>query len=286
MRPATSAVATILMLNFSSATSSVTPAPLLRLRGGGSIIRRPGLSNTVTTLAEVTVNEERWSFGDSSIKLIPSWSGDVADFGIGALIGVAGGVVAGRWLRWVYKTCTESIAGVPVFAFSHVMFLVVVNMALVRAKIITINYVRLGTSPTVLGKIKPLARRIDRDGDGYLTWKDLELLLSKVLGNKIGKWLTNFLQQTGFDQDGDGMFTHKDVMLILAGNQHGALGLQVGALAGVLVGSLAPLLPTHRVATWSARVAKQTALTAACTGKKVCGRAFEAVKHAWCWCWV
>ena len=165
---------------------------------------------------------------------------------------------------------------------SHVMFLIAMNMWLVSTKIITINYTRLGTSPLVWRRIRPIATRIDRDGDGALTWKDLELLLSKVLGNRIGKWVTNFLQKTGFDQDGDGEFTSKDLLLILSGNQHGAFGLKLGALAGTLIGAFAPLLPFKKVCAWSLRVVQKTAVA----GKHVIGNAYEGLKNAWCRCWV
>ena len=244
----------VVLLLLSTPVSALRREPLLKLRGGGSIIRKP--SRPVAGHADVLVPEERWSFGDSHIKVRQSWSGDIADLAIGTLIGLGGGIITGRWARWAAKTMTESVVGVPVFIFSHVIFLITVNIMLFNAKILTINYTRLGTSGFVLSRVKPLARRLDRDGDGQLTWTDLEMLISKVLGNRIGKWLTNFLKQTGFDQDGDGAFTHKDVMLILGGNQHGALGLKFGAATGLLIGCFAPLLPFHSAAIMVAKAAR------------------------------
>lgn len=236
-------------------------------------MRRPRMPSVGESVAQRVVNEERWSFGDSRIKLCKSWSGDIADFGWGTVIGMGCGILTGRWTRWVAKTLTESVVGVPVFVLSHVLFLVTTNLMLLNAKIITINFARLGASPMLLKRIKPVARRIDKDGDGQLTWKDLELILSNVLGRRVGQWVTGFLQKTGFDQDGDGAFTRKDVMLILAGNQHGSLGLQIGAFAGVIVGSFAPLLPFHRVGHW--------VLSAA---HKASSHGRDGLERAWGWC--
>jgi hypothetical protein len=202
--------------------------PLLRLRGGKLLTPNP--------VTQAPARSEQWSLGDSKIKLVHHWSGDVADLAIGLAIGGSCGFLCGRWARWVLRTLTESVIGVPVFVASHVAFVGATNAMLLSANLIKINWAVL--TQRFGGRIRPIARRFDADGDGSLTWNDLEILISRLLGHRVGRWFTDLLRKSGVDQDGDGRFTRKDVSLFLQGNDHGSLGLQAGAAAGLAAGSL------------------------------------------------
>lgn len=276
MKMTSSALNTLLLLTVTAQTAAwqagQTSAlrvqrPLFRLRGGAHRDGRTSVFFNPWRTSSPKPHErlkETWHFGNHSglMKLNANWTGDIADFSWGCTIGLGGGFVVGRWLRWVAATITQSVVGLPVFCASHVTFLFVVNSMLVRSNIITINYARLGAHPLVFKRVRPISKRFDMDGDGLLTWSDLEILLNKLLGRRIGTWLSKQLRRSGLDQDGDGRFTKEDIQLLIAGNEHGSLGVEVGSGVGVLVGCLTHPLQYQRLSKWTYRLARMTAVVA------------------------
>ena len=207
------------------------PQPL-RLRGGGRQRSKVLAQEVAAGLPPLANSQERWSLGNSSIKLVPGWNGDVADLVIGSAIGFSGGWLLGCWGGYIAQTLMSSTVAFPAFLCSHIAFTAAVGVVAMRADLVTINFktiaLRFGG---FLGRIAPLRNTFDLDGDGKLSWRDLEVLFNQVLGRRVGQAVSKALKSR-MDQDGDGKFTHRDVSYFLAGNKHASLGIELGLLLG------------------------------------------------------
>ncbi len=203
----------------------------IRQEGGGISLPQLALVKPGGKLAKRASDREMWSFGSSDIKIVPQWSGDIADFTVGTVAGTVFGYGTGRWGRWVWKSThgVVSLQGnIAAFALSHLTAILLYTLVSCRAGFMTLNWTALiGAGATAA---------LDKDGDGDIDMSDLKTIFNQFIGKTIQRLASKKIVSK-LDADGDGDADLMDLIMWAGGNKHGSAGFFLGMLWGILKGS-------------------------------------------------